>query len=197
MISVPEYQKRRGILEDDAALVDAGRGEAPAGSVETKYLDESLIALDLVAETRDEALRTLVNILHRRGILSDPEQITIDLARREEQMSTSVGHGVALPHLLTNHVRDPVLAVGRSTRGLEFASTIVRRPVHLIFLILAPENERSRYLEILSGLARLLHHRKVTQALMAAQTPPEIISVLKKYETVLRLQNELGIRTVL
>lgn len=197
MISVPAYQKRRGILEDDAALIDTGSSDAPPGAVETKYLDESLIALDLAVENRDEALRTLTGMLHERGILKDPEQVAADLARREVQMSTSVGHGVALPHLLTDQVRDPVLAVGRSVHGLEFASPIVRRPVHLVFLILAPENECNRYLEILSGLARLLRHRKVTQALMTAQTPSELISVLKKYETVLRLQNELGIRSLL
>jgi mannitol/fructose-specific phosphotransferase system IIA component (Ntr-type) len=61
----------------------------------------------------------------------------------------------------------------------------------LIFVILAPETHRSRYLEILSSLAGILKNKKVVTNLLEAKTPSEVLSMLKKYETIIRLNSEL------
>ncbi len=193
MITVEAYQSRRGIPEDDLAAVE--RFPAAAGSrINVAHLlREPLVNLALDARTRDEALAELVRLLHSRKLVGNPDLVLQQLRAREGRMSTAIGHGVAVPHVSSGEVSEPVIALGRSGRGVAFSSSIFRPPVHLIFLILAPEGRRDRYLEVLSSLARLLKRRGVIDALLAARSPAQAVAVLKKHEALMRLHNELGV----
>ena len=191
MITVPAYRKKRGIPDDDLGAIE--------GAVETRsktagvghLFRKSLINLNLNATNRDEALTELVGLLQVRKLASEPDSILSALQGRERQMSTAIGHGVAVPHILSDQITEPLILLGRSEHGINFSSSILRRQVHLIFMILANESARDYYLEILSSLARLLKHRKVIDSLMRAGSPHEAISMLKKHEALIRLRGEL------
>ena len=108
-------------------------------------------------------------------------------------MSTAIGHGVAVPHALNDQISEPLILLGRSVQGINFSSSILRRQVHLVFMILADQSKRDYYVEILSSLAKLLKHRKVIDGLMRAASADEVVSMLKKHEALLRLRNELDV----
>jgi glucosyl-3-phosphoglycerate synthase len=195
MISVASYRLQRGIPEDDLAVIESsGRRRPAARMLNIAHLfQERLVNLELKARTRDAALAELADLVRLTSPASDPERIVEQLKRREGQMSTVIGHGVAIPHALTAEVAEPTILFGRSKRGVGFASSLFHRPVRLLFVIIAPEAERTRYLEILSSLARLLSHRKVGEGLLRVRSAAEAISVLRKYEALVRLQAELGV----
>jgi glucosyl-3-phosphoglycerate synthase len=193
IITILAYQRKRGIPEDDLAALE-GRDRASAQVLNVVNLfEEPLVNLRLTARTRDEVLAVLVELLRGRKLVRDPDIVLEQLKNREQQMSTAIGHGVAVPHVISEQVIDPVILLGRSERGISFSSSIFRRPVHLVFMILAPENSKNRYLGILSSLAKLLKHRKVIDSLLVAKSPAEAISVLRKHEALIRLHHELGI----
>jgi glucosyl-3-phosphoglycerate synthase len=218
MITVPAYQKKWGILEDDRALIQGLHANSWKTINITGFMQEPLINLDIAARSRDVALVEMVEMLRTRNISQDPQAVANlfktrqelpagratagDVIRRvgnllktrERKMTTGLGAGIAIPHAITSEVTEPVILIGRSQQGIDFLA-IDRKPVHLIFVILAPETDRSRYLEILSSLAGILKHKKVVKKLLDAGTPSEALSILKKYETIIRLSTELERKT--
>ena len=152
-----------------------------------------MVTLELRGDTREDVLAELVGLLHGGNSVNDIDIILEQLLDRERQLSTAIGHGIAVPHVISTQVTRPVILFGRSASGVSFSSSIFRRPVHLVFVIMAPEAERSRYLVILSDLIKLLRHRRVHESLMSATSPTEAISVLTKHEALIRLHSDLGI----
>ena len=190
MITVQEYQKKRGILEDDQALIRGFHADAWKLINISNLVPEPLINLGLVARDKDEALTEMVDMLCGGDISHNPPAILDLLKAREKQMTTGLGAGIAIPHVITQEVTEPVILIGRSLKGIDFFA-VDWKPVHFIFLILAPETHRNRYLEILSSLAGILKNKKVVRNLLEAKTPAEVLSILKKYETIIRLNREL------
>ena len=193
IITILAYQRKHGIPEDDLAALE-GRDRASAQFQNVVNLfREPLVNLTLTVRTKEEVLTELVELLRGRNFVRDPDVVLEQLKNREQQMSTAVGHGVAVPHVISEQVIEPVILLGRSERGISFSSSIFRRPVHLVFMLLAPGTSRSRYLAILSSLAKLLKHRRVIDSLLVVRSPAEAISVLKKHEALIRLHRELGV----
>lgn len=195
MISVSAYRRQRGIPDDDLAVIENADRRKPTARLMNiaQLFRESLTSLELKARTRDGAFAELAEMVTRVRPAARAELIVEHLNARERQMSTVIGHGIAIPHALTSEVTEPLILMGRSKRGVSFASSLFHRPVRLLFVIIAPEADRERYLAILSSLARLLRHRKVSEGLLRARSPVEAISLLRKYETLARLQAELGV----
>ena len=194
MLSIEPYQQKYGILDDDAVLVQEGGTKDRTGKCVTNLMNQSYIKLDIVSQTREGAISEMLEMLRERKIIQDPVAMLEDLMLRERRLSTNVGHGVAIPHIVTGEVDDTIIAVGRSVRGIEFSSHIVKRPVHLIFIILSHPSKRNEYLQTLSCLARLLRNRKLVQDFYRVTTPAEAVALMKKYEALIRLQKELKIR---
>jgi glucosyl-3-phosphoglycerate synthase len=195
ILSVPAYQEKYGILPDDAVLVDESPETERLGSCVTHIINQAYMKLDLPSTTREEAVLELLELLLEKGAVSDTEELLSGIMQREKRLSTNVGRGLALPHLTTEQVDEITIAVGRSKRGIEFSSHLIRRPVHLIFLILSPPEKKDAYLRTLACLARLLRNRKLVQDFMDASDSAEAVALLKKYEALIRLQRQLKIRS--
>jgi len=196
MISVDAYRKQRGIPEDDLAVIESAGARQRAAPRPTpnvaQLFQESLVNLELKARSRDAAFAEMAELLKQVNPRADLPKLVEQLEKRERQMSTVMGHGIAIPHALTAEVTEAVILLGRSRNGVSYASSLFHRPVRLLFVILAPESERARYLEILSHLARLVRRRRVGDGLLRARSPAEAISLLRKHETLMRLQAELS-----
>jgi PTS system nitrogen regulatory IIA component len=117
----------------------------------SETLDLENISLDLKSTTKDGVLQELVNLLD----LNPPakKNLLSTLRAREELGSTGVGDGIAIPHCRSLVVKDLVIAVGRSRRGINFQSMDGKR-AHLFFLIVAPPvGDPSLYLIALGRVA--------------------------------------------
>lgn len=193
ILSVPAYQEKYGILAEDAVLVDENPEPERLGSCVTNIISESFMKLDLLTSSREEAISELLDLLFEKEAITKPEELLKGILQREKRVSTNVGRGVALPHMMTEQVDEIIIVVGRSKEGIDFSSHLVRRPVHVIFLMLSPPEKREDYLQTLACLARLLRNRKLVQDFLEVPTPAEAVALLKKYEALIRLQRQLNL----
>jgi PTS system nitrogen regulatory IIA component len=145
------------------------------------FLDPGSVSLDLRAPTKDLVLDEMVALLR----LDDRSALQVSrlLKRREAVESTGVGRGFALPHcrsLALNRLR---LGFGLHRAGIDYAA-VDQRPVHLLFLIVAPPTEVSnQYLPVLGKIAQLAQMAEV----------PERLRSLTETEQLFRLLEEKGV----
>jgi fructose-specific phosphotransferase system IIA component len=144
-------------------------------------LETGTIKLELEARKKNEALQELVELLHRAGRIEDPEATLGGLMEREKLTSTGIGSGIAIPHLLSPDVEQTVMAFGRKREGLRFDS-VDNQPVNLIFLVVGPKHREYAHLRLLSRLSRLLHDGSFRRRLLEADTPEEILRILRREE---------------
>ncbi|MFE7241067.1 fructose-specific PTS transporter subunit EIIC [Streptomyces sp. NPDC057580] len=131
----------------------------------SELITAALVDLDLPAETKNDAARSLAERMVAAGRVTDLDGFLADVAAREAQMPTGLDGGIGIPHCRSEHVSVPTLAFGRSERGIDFGAA--DGPADLIFLIAAPAGADDDHLTILSGLARRLMDPEFTGALRA------------------------------
>lgn len=129
----------------------------------SEMITADLVDLDLSADTKEAAARTLAERMVALGRVTDLEGFLADVAAREAQMPTGLDGGIGIPHCRSEHVTEPTLAFGRSTAGIDFGAP--DGPADLIFLIAAPAGADDAHLTILSSLARQLMNAEFTSAL--------------------------------
>jgi fructose-specific phosphotransferase system IIA component len=149
----------------------------------TKFLPASQINIELQAKNKEEVIEFLVNILVEHGHVPKEkvEEVKTALLEREALTSTGLGHGIALPHVKTNVVREICIAFGRSAKGVNF-DALDGNPVYLFFLILAPTNKIEEYLKTLSSISALLKNDKLRSQLRAAKSVDEIFKIFNQTE---------------
>ena len=143
------------------------------------YLRDDRILLNLQAKTKAEALDEMLGLLKDADEINDPGQFAADVQHRESLASTGVGDGVAFPHARSDAVDKLFVVLGRSESGLDF-DAIDGRPVHLIFLMGAPNADLSVYLKVLAHTSLMMRHESVRSALGAATSAEEVLRVLSQ-----------------
>ena len=140
-------------------------------------------SIDLQAKvgSKAEALEHLVTLMAKSGKLADEAEYKRCVLAREEEGSTGIGEGIAIPHAKTNAVKAPGLAAMIVAEGVDFAS-LDDQPAKLFFLIAAPDTEDNVHLDVLSRLSTLLMDEEFTTALYAAKSPKEFLSIIDKFE---------------
>jgi fructose PTS system EIIBC or EIIC component len=151
-----------------------------AGSL-AELLPRSAILLNIEAKEKFAVIQELARPLLETGAITDEAEFTSAIIRRENMESTGIGLGVAIPHARTKAVSAIVLAFGRADHGIDFAS-LDGKPSHLIFLIAAPETQKTEYIMTLARLSKLLRKDEVRIGLNRATTPDEVISVIQQNE---------------
>ncbi len=131
----------------------------------SELITAELVDLDLTADTKEAAARSLAERMLTLGRVTDLDGFLADVAAREAQMPTGLDGGIGIPHCRSAHVTEPTLAFGRSAGRIDFGAP--DGPADLIFLIAAPAGADSDHLTILSGLARQLMDPAFTDALRA------------------------------
>lgn len=124
---------------------------------------------DSTASSKRALLTELANSLSTM----DPDQVLEVIMTREHLGSTGIGHGVAIPHGRVPDLNHPIIALVRHQEGIEFES-IDGKPVHIVILLLVPDNEDRAHLELLAKLARLLQQQHFRNAIMHADSPEAI-----------------------
>lgn len=139
-------------------------------------LEKDLIFLDFESHDKESALKDMVGLIDKR--VSEAKEVLEAINRREKLGTTAVGNGVALPHCRTSGTKKILGAFFRSTAGIDFKAED-SKPVHLIFLILAPEEELEAYLDVLAQIARFCKEERNREALLKVDSPKEVIKLMK------------------
>lgn len=137
------------------------------------------INLDLKAKTKEDVVNDLV-LMVKNG--ADAELLASTLLKREELGSTGIGRGIAIPHCRSLIVDKLEIAVGRSSKGINFTS-IDKKPVHIIFLIVAPpQDPENQYLLTLARIVQIGKELSKKDLIMRPQSPEEFIKLIGEIE---------------
>jgi fructose-specific phosphotransferase system IIA component len=147
----------------------------------SKFCDESLIVFDLKAKTKDEVIKELVDLAAGSNMIKDHDELLKDIQERENLVTTGVGYGVAFPHAKTKSAKGIVIAFGRSNEGIEF-DAMDHKPVHLFFLIAAPEDAVGAHLNVMARLSYLMKSEENREKLLNVTSPGDVMALLDNVE---------------
>lgn len=142
------------------------------GMLKSRFIIEELKA----ANKRDVLAELIAVIAEKEGAI-DPEAMLRVFLEREQLGSTGIGDGIAIPHGKLAGLAETVLAFGRSRRGIAFES-LDGKPVHLFFLLAAPENSASRHLKALAKISRMLKDGVFRKNLLEAKVHEDLVRII-------------------
>lgn len=145
----------------------------------TELLDKRSISLDGSPKTKSEALDQVVALMVNSGKINDAEAYRKQVYAREEESTTGIGEGIAIPHGKCDAVTKPGLAAMVIRDGVEFDS-LDGEPVTLIFLIAAPNTEDNVHLDVLSKLSVLMMDEEFSNSLRNAASVDEFLAIIDK-----------------
>ncbi|MRX73700.1 PTS fructose transporter subunit IIA [Bacillus lacus] len=147
----------------------------------TELLTLQTIELSIAGTQKSDAIDTLVAVLDKAGKLNDSRAFKDAILKREEQSTTGIGDGIAIPHAKTSAVSAPAIAFGKSAEGVDYQS-LDGKPAHLFFMIAAPEGANNTHLEALARLSSILMNEEARAELQAAASKEEILSIINSYD---------------
>lgn len=145
----------------------------------TELLDRRSISLNGSPDSKKEALDQMVALMVKSGKIRDEEAYREEVYHREEEGTTGIGEGIAIPHGKCDAVIRPGLAAMVIKKGVDFDS-LDGEPVNLIFLIAAPNTKDNVHLDVLSKLSMLLMDEKFVDDLKNAATVDEFLEVIDR-----------------
>lgn len=146
-----------------------------------ELLSVESIELKGSATDKKEVLDKMVDLMAKSGKINDVEKYRKGVYAREEEGTTGIGEGIAIPHCKSDAVTKPGLAAMVIPDGVDF-DALDGEKVSLIFLIAAPNTEDNVHLDVLSKLSVLLMDEKFTSDLRSAKTVDEFLKVIDQAE---------------
>ncbi len=140
-------------------------------------LDSDCVIPDLKAREKRDLLDEMVMNLCSKVTDLNHEELLEVLLEREKLGSTGIGYGVAIPHGKLKGLKNIVVSFGRSKVGVDFQSTD-EMPVHLFFLIVAPENSTASHLKVLSNISKILRDSAFRKKLLKLRSKEDLYSTI-------------------
>lgn len=141
-----------------------------------------MVIPELESTTRDDVLKEMGAFLKKRNKITKDKDLYEKLLQREELGSTAIGDGVAIPHCKMKGVKNPVVMLAISKKGLDFHS-LDGKPSYIFFLVVSSPDNPSVNLQILAAIAHLVRKAKrVIRKIQEAEDISKILEVLKDEE---------------
>jgi len=142
-------------------------------------LSEQQVILNMKADEHWSAIAELVESLDQLKLLKgeNKEEVLKALQKREDQTSTGIGSGVAIPHAFSENIEEVVAMFGRSPEGIEFEA-LDNAPVKFIVLFIVPKKNYHLHLQTLAAIAKMFNNCEVRRQLEEALTPARILEIL-------------------
>ena len=141
-----------------------------------------MVMLGLESEEREEVLKEMVGFLKKRNRIVKEKDLYEKLIQREELGSTAIGEGVAIPHCKMKGIKDPVVMLGVSQKGVHFYS-LDGKPSHLFFLVASSPDNPSLNLQILAAIAHLVRKaNSLLRKILGAINVSDILDIIKEEE---------------
>ncbi len=141
-----------------------------------RLLDPSKVVLNLAAQRNFDAIRELATVVWQDEVVADRKNLLAALIRREQQASTGIGKGVAVPHAHEDGIQRQLLAIGISPAGIDFDAPD-GQPVHIIALLVTPRKHQKQHMALLAALSQCLQQEKVRQGLLQAADAAEVVDI--------------------
>ena len=156
----------------------------------TDLLSENTISIDVKASSKEDVIRQAVALMAKSGVIKDVEVYQKGVFKREEESTTGIGDGIAIPHCKSECVEKPALAAMVIPDGVEYEA-LDGEPVQLLFLIAAPNSEDNVHLDVLARLSEMLMDEEFKNKLIAAGTVKDFLKVIDDAESAKLEENEV------
>lgn len=147
----------------------------------TDLLKRESVELSGTPESKGQAIDQMVELMAKGGNINDLQRYKEGVLKREEEGTTGIGEGIAIPHAKTDAVSAPGLAAMLVPQGVGY-DALDGQPVHMIFLIAAPNTEENVHLEVLSRLSMLLMDDEFRKNLLDAADVTEFLAHIDEAE---------------
>jgi len=145
---------------------------------------EHFVIRDLKSQTKKEVLTELAEVFAEGGLEIDSNRMVEVLLEREKLGSTGIGDGIAIPHGKLKGLKKLLISVGKSLPGIDFES-LDGKPVHIFFMLVAPENSAGQHLKALAKISRMLKDEDFRAALMNAESTADMYHIVKAKDGML------------
>ncbi|MCL2213818.1 MAG: PTS sugar transporter subunit IIA [Treponema sp.] len=143
---------------------------------------QSLLSLHRIIfinhSSKRDALLTLAENISAAPQIKNSQELSTEILKREELMSTAIGRGIAIPHVRLSSVTDLVVSIGISRTDIIDFNPLDDEPVRLIFMIAAAQNQHAYYLQTLSWFSTRLKSKQLRDSLLKAETPQQVYDML-------------------
>ncbi|MCD6507655.1 PTS sugar transporter subunit IIA [Candidatus Poribacteria bacterium] len=147
----------------------------------SEALKAGAIKVNLRSADKFGVINELIDLADEVGVLSNKEDFKNAIMARERRQSTGLEDGVAVPHALSDSVKEVFACLGISRGGIEFQS-LDGKPARLIFLIGAPSGMNTHYLSVLSKVARIFIKQDIRNKVLSASSPEEVMGIIEEEE---------------
>lgn len=147
----------------------------------TEMLRREFILEAMKARNKRDALEELAAVFAKGQIKVDSDAVMHVLLERERLGSTGIGEGIAIPHGKIAGIDEMVISFGRSHEGIAFEA-MDGKPVHLFFLLVAPENSTGQHLKILAKISRMLKDSAFRKNLLEAKNQEDLFRIIAEKE---------------
>ncbi|NHM29374.1 PTS fructose transporter subunit IIABC [Neobacillus terrae] len=147
----------------------------------TELLTKPTILLTMTSAQKEQAIDELTEVLYKAGKITDKNEFKAAIVNREEQSTTGIGDGIAIPHAKVKAVKDAAIVFGKSKAGVDYQS-LDGQPAHLFFMIAAPEGANNTHLEALARLSSILMNQEAREKLLNADSPETVLDIINSYD---------------
>ena len=144
-----------------------------------ELIEEKIIKIPLESDNKLDVINELTGILADAGKIKDIDPVVEVLLSREDQGSTGLGGGLAIPHGQTSAVDSLTIAIGIAPEGIDFDS-LDGEPATIFFLILVPPDQSGSHLQALSEIAGITKSREFCSLLLASSSAVEAVKLFKE-----------------
>jgi PTS system nitrogen regulatory IIA component len=136
---------------------------------------------ELQASDRDGVITELVSSLDKAGRLGKGKRQDIirEVIKRENEASTGLGKGVAVPHVKHKAVKEVVAAIGQSSRGIDFFA-LDKQPVYSVILLISPTDDPDKHLQAMENVFKHLQHERFRKFLRQCRSIEQIEDLLNE-----------------
>ena len=151
----------------------------------TNLLRKDLVVFDLEEDERNSVLKEMIGIIKQKNRFIKEKDLFEKLLQREDLGSTAIGSGVAIPHCKLKSVKEPIVMLAVSRRGVDFHS-LDGNASHIFFLVVSSPDSPSLNLQILAAIAHLVRRAEsLLDRILAAASAEAILEVIREEENSL------------
>ena len=148
----------------------------------TDILSPEAVKVPLAHTEKKAVIDELVDLLDEAGLVEDPGTLKQVVWEREQQRSTGIGDGLAIPHGKSTCVKDLVMAIGRPPAPIEFES-LDGRKVELIVLLASPPDRTADHIQALGKISRMMSDARIRDAAYGASSAEALYQLFKEAES--------------
>lgn len=145
-------------------------------------LNKDLMIMDLQATTKEAVIDEMIQKLYENNVIDNIEDYKERIIAREDQTSTGLGDGIAMPHARHESIKQPAVLFGKSNKGVDFEA-LDGEPVNLFFMIAAPAGQGDVHLQVLASLSRSLVDAQLIEKLKQVETSAEVLELFSEKES--------------